>query len=307
MRLEQFKYLVIIGNSPSINAASQKLHISYQALNYSIKSFEQEIGVQLLKRTNKGSILTEDGRKITNLARQFILELQAIKEQKNGNNTQCNGNVYILAMDICLEYFLYDIIDYFRKMYCHVNIYYEVLDSMHQMVQILRNNPNTVCVSFKTDGYFMTNFPDDIRKLNLYHSDVCVVCSPMHKLNKYTSLTYEDIKSYPLLLRRDEIVKHELRGPFASDNISFQSNPNLFEKDIQFGNYYTFAHKIPCAPYWIPEIDNTIKIKIQDQIDSHLVLFYHHNFAPNFETKLFLNTMYSKLNVPQHIRDVLSE
>ena len=37
MNLDQLKYLIEISNSPSINAASEKLHISYQALSHSIK------------------------------------------------------------------------------------------------------------------------------------------------------------------------------------------------------------------------------------------------------------------------------
>ncbi len=45
MHMDQLKYLIEISNSPSINVASEKLHISYQALSHSVKALEKRIRV----------------------------------------------------------------------------------------------------------------------------------------------------------------------------------------------------------------------------------------------------------------------
>ena len=68
MRTEQLQYLIEISKHKSMNIASQKLHISPQALSTAMKGLEKELNMQLLERTTMGVSLTEDGEKLKEIA-----------------------------------------------------------------------------------------------------------------------------------------------------------------------------------------------------------------------------------------------
>ena len=59
MRTEQIKYLIEISEHHSLSAAAEKLCITTAALSLSVKSLEEELGLLLFRRTNKGVELTE--------------------------------------------------------------------------------------------------------------------------------------------------------------------------------------------------------------------------------------------------------
>ena len=61
MRLEQLLYLIEISRQSSLNTASERLHLTQQALSLSIKNLENEMGVPLLKRTHQGICLPQAG------------------------------------------------------------------------------------------------------------------------------------------------------------------------------------------------------------------------------------------------------
>ncbi len=62
MRSEQLEYLIEISKNKSMNATSQKLHISPQALSIAMKTLEKELNMLLLDRTKQGVELTENGK-----------------------------------------------------------------------------------------------------------------------------------------------------------------------------------------------------------------------------------------------------
>lgn len=87
MRLEQLKYLVEIYRSKSISLAADRAHISQPALSAAISKLEDELGVQLLKRTNQGVYPTETGEIVIQKSLQVIEtleEIAAIAVNKNG-------------------------------------------------------------------------------------------------------------------------------------------------------------------------------------------------------------------------------
>lgn len=75
MRLEQLYYLIEVSNCRSLSEASERLHISQQALNVNIKTLEKELGLVLLNRTNRGITLTKAGIVLTQKANDVLSDL----------------------------------------------------------------------------------------------------------------------------------------------------------------------------------------------------------------------------------------
>lgn len=79
MRIEQLLYLVEVSKNPSISSASEKLHISHQALNRSLKALEEELGTTLFNRSPNGVSLTPQGEKTVETAKNILNQLNDLK------------------------------------------------------------------------------------------------------------------------------------------------------------------------------------------------------------------------------------
>ncbi len=76
MRLEQLAVLIEVVKYKSLNLACVPLHMTQQTLSACIKSMERELGVDILKRSNKGISLTLAGKKVLAYALMVVPEYQ---------------------------------------------------------------------------------------------------------------------------------------------------------------------------------------------------------------------------------------
>lgn len=81
MTILQLKYVVAISTSASMREASGKLFISQPALSATIRDLEEEIGIRIFDRTNKGIKLTEEGTEFLNFAKQAVNQYEVLEHK----------------------------------------------------------------------------------------------------------------------------------------------------------------------------------------------------------------------------------
>ncbi|MCR5202459.1 MAG: LysR family transcriptional regulator [Lachnospiraceae bacterium] len=81
MTITQLKYVLEISKSSSIREAATKLYISQPALSASIRELEEEIGVLLFDRSNKGISITDEGREFLNYVKKFIGQYEILEDR----------------------------------------------------------------------------------------------------------------------------------------------------------------------------------------------------------------------------------
>ena len=54
MTLTQLRYAITVANSDSMNEAARNLFISQPSLSAAIKELEEEVGIEVFRRTNRG-------------------------------------------------------------------------------------------------------------------------------------------------------------------------------------------------------------------------------------------------------------
>ena len=84
MTLQQLRYLIAIAEYGSINAAAQNLYASQSNLSTAIKELEQELGISIFTRSNRGVTLTNDGTELLGYARQVIEQANMLESRYAG-------------------------------------------------------------------------------------------------------------------------------------------------------------------------------------------------------------------------------
>ncbi|MBE5890978.1 MAG: LysR family transcriptional regulator [Lachnospiraceae bacterium] len=81
MNISQLKYVLEIANSTSIREAATKLFISQPALSASVRDLEEELGILIFARTNKGISLTNEGREFVTYAKKVTSQYAIMEER----------------------------------------------------------------------------------------------------------------------------------------------------------------------------------------------------------------------------------
>lgn len=81
MTLQQLKYVITIADCGSMNEAAKQLYLSQPSLSETVMSLEEEIGVELFIRTNRGIRTTVEGEEFLSYARQVVEQYQLLDDK----------------------------------------------------------------------------------------------------------------------------------------------------------------------------------------------------------------------------------
>lgn len=81
MTLTQLKYAITVSEAGSMNQAAKELFISQPSLSLAIRDLEEEIGVELFRRSSRGILLTPDGEEFIGYAKQVVEQYQLIESK----------------------------------------------------------------------------------------------------------------------------------------------------------------------------------------------------------------------------------
>ena len=81
MTILQLKYVLAIASSSSMREAASKLFVSQPALSATIHELEEELGIRIFERNNKGISLTQQGREFLVYAKQAVSQYEIIEDR----------------------------------------------------------------------------------------------------------------------------------------------------------------------------------------------------------------------------------
>ena len=81
MTITQLRYVLEVAASSSMREAASKLFVSQPALSASIRELEDELGVLLFSRTNKGIALTDEGREFVTYAKKAVGQYEILEDR----------------------------------------------------------------------------------------------------------------------------------------------------------------------------------------------------------------------------------
>ncbi|MBE5904244.1 MAG: LysR family transcriptional regulator [Pseudobutyrivibrio sp.] len=84
MTLQQVLYALTIQECGSMNKAAEKLYIVQPTLTSAIQELENEVGITIFMRTNKGVIVTPEGEEFLNDIRGFYRQYDIVMQKYSG-------------------------------------------------------------------------------------------------------------------------------------------------------------------------------------------------------------------------------
>ena len=88
MKLQQLRYVVKVAECGSITEDSRRLFVSQPSITASIRDLENEMGVHIFERTNKGVIVSEEGETFLGYARQVLDQADLLEGKYKGTSEQ---------------------------------------------------------------------------------------------------------------------------------------------------------------------------------------------------------------------------
>ena len=81
MTLTQLRYVITIADTGSMNEAARTLYIAQPSLSQAVRELEEEIGITLFRRSNRGVKITPEGKEFLGYARQVAEQYQLMEDR----------------------------------------------------------------------------------------------------------------------------------------------------------------------------------------------------------------------------------
>lgn len=242
MNLEHLQSFYMTVKQNSISKAAQILHLTQPGLSGQLKSLENELGVSLLTRSNKGVKLTEEGEVVFNYA-DTLLSIQGNIKRDLTNLHQDHPQLLIGSCKSVGEYALPCSIFTFKQLYENLDINVDVLNSTEVIEQLQDHTINIGIIQYDPNLEDLITQPIVSDKLLLVAN------------NDYSpkKISLEELKQIPLILREQSsgtryIIEQSLKEKGIELNqlnmIYSLNSPEAIKSSIASGRGYSFLPKL---------------------------------------------------------------
>ena len=199
MTLQQLRYLIAIAEYGSINAAAQNLYASQSNLSTAIKELEQELGITVFTRSNRGVTLTNDGTELLGYAHQVIEQADMLERR------YATGTDKHLRLAVSTQHYAFSVQAFVNvvEQCCRGDDYEFILreSSTGEIIDDVRTFRSEVGVLY-TDGFnrrvLQKAFDDaDVAYAPLFDARVHVFVGEHHPLAGAQLLAPEDLEPFP--------------------------------------------------------------------------------------------------------------
>lgn len=199
----QIDHLILfhkIASEKSISKVAEACHLSQPALSQQMRKLEEEIGLRLLERSNRGIELTRGGKAVYKYFQQIIeVYGNLLEEIKNLNSY--SGTIRIFASHVVGQYALPCTIHKMNEKFPKFNFTLTTMTS-NDVVRKIKEEQGSI-------GFIVSSVdaPELVCK-QIYTDKGYLVCS--EKFYKEASITLDQLKSYPIITLVDRFSSQRI-------------------------------------------------------------------------------------------------
>ena len=200
MTLRQLRYLVEVAKLNSYNAAAQRLYVSQSTLSMAIKELEQELGITIFTRSNKGVALTSDGAELLGYAQQVLDQADLLESRyAQPAHGQGQGRLAISTQHyaFCVQAFVALVDEYPGETYTFT-LRETRTDEILSDLREFRSDIGILYLSSQNERVLGKALQEaDLHFTELFQAAVHVFVGAHHPLASRRSLKLFDLEDYP--------------------------------------------------------------------------------------------------------------
>ncbi|MDQ7730691.1 HTH-type transcriptional activator IlvY [Halomonas sp. SpR8] len=137
MNFKILRQFLALAETLHFGRASDECYISISALSRNIRHLEDELGVSLFNRDNRTVMLTKEGQKFLDYARETTNQWNVIRHELTDNSDQLSGEISLYGSVTASYSFLYELLRRFRIAYPAIEIKLRTGDPEHAIAHVL--------------------------------------------------------------------------------------------------------------------------------------------------------------------------
>ena len=193
MNLQQLLYLVALDTHRQFGLAAEKSCVSQPALSVQVQKLEEELGVLLFDRTQRGAEPTAIGIKVIAQARQVLREAQQLRELVQAEKGEIVGELRLGVIPTLAPYLVPRFLGGLTTAYPNLRVHIEELRS-EEIMQQLKDHRLDV-------GLLVTPLDDrQLHELPLLDEPFLLLVSENHPLSSNIAAQPADLQSPGLWL-----------------------------------------------------------------------------------------------------------
>lgn len=189
-----------IASEKSISKVAEECHLSQPALSQQMRKLEEEVGIRLLDRSNRGIELTGNGKVVYKYFQQIIEVYENMLEEIKSLNYY-SGTIRIFASYVVGQYALPCSLHKMNEKFPKYNFTLTTMSS-NDVIRKITEEKGSVGFIVST-----SNHPELICK-HIYTDKGYLVCS--EKFYKENSITFEKLKTYPMITMTDHFSSQRI-------------------------------------------------------------------------------------------------
>lgn len=200
MNINQIKYVLEVAASSSMREAATRLYISQPALSASIRELEEELGILIFERTNKGITLTDEGREFITYAKKAASQYEILEDRYlSGNRGKERFSVSTQHYNFAIKAFTATIKEMEPEAYVfsiHETKTREVLEDVRSM----KSEVGVVSFSGTNEGVIKKLFKEyQLEFVPLMRKETYCYVWKNHKFAGRKEISLEELKDYPCI------------------------------------------------------------------------------------------------------------
>ncbi|MHA7964654.1 LysR family transcriptional regulator [Paenibacillus sp. CAU 1782] len=200
MTLQQLRYVIEVATRGSMNEAAKRLFISQPSLSSAIKELEEQIGLTIFERTNKGISLTKDGAEFLGYARQVIEQAELLESR------YLNAKPAPQHFSVSTQHYAFAVNAFVKLVAEHGHDEYELAlreTKTHEIIQDVKTQRSEIGILYVNE--FNSKVINRLLKnanltfTSLFKARAHIFISVKNPLAQHASVTLDQLQEYPYL------------------------------------------------------------------------------------------------------------
>lgn len=290
MTILQLKYVIAVASSTSMREAANRLIITQPALSLAINDLEEELGIVLFNRTNRGISLTNEGEEFLIYAKQAVSQFELIEDkyEKNSDGRR--------QFSVSLQHYVFAIHAFVNtiKKFDSEEYYYSIhetrTDEVLNDVKTLKSEIGIISYSSSNEKIIRKLLKEyQLKFVPIMTKNTYVYVWKKHPLADREELSLADLEGYPCVSFDQSSDNNFYLSEEALSNYDFKkiikSTDRATSAELMVAlNGYSIGTGIMIESFSLKSGFNTIKLKEEDPLTIGYIVKENHSLSEIGET-----------------------